>query len=238
MRVEFRHTRHQARLHTIQHTNVAPWLFALCIVLCGAPVLMGQQAGGLLPAQASDAPAPHLTLVFLAQHRMTERAWAALFAAVRAGLPEAAAEVPALNANVDANVELIRGDTLAHGVLVPQSVTVFLRGDCNPSPVPEPFPGGAALGWVVREGPQIVPTIHVECTAIGQEISERTERLNWDGRTAAMSEAMARVILHEWAHIATQSSAHGAKGITKAQFGVNDLVQSGRQAEVDPHGLR
>jgi len=40
---------------------------------------------------------------------------------MRAELPEAEAEIPALNANV----ELVRGDQLARGALVPQSVTVL-----------------------------------------------------------------------------------------------------------------
>jgi hypothetical protein len=208
-------------------------LFALCIIFCGAPIRAGQQAGSSASAQTGDAPASPLTLVFFAQHRLPERAWAALFAAMRAELPEAEAEIPALNANV----ELVRGDQLARGALVPQSVTVFLHGDCNLSPLPEPSAGGVRLGWVVKDGAQIVPVIHVECTAIGQEISERTEWLTRDARTDAMSEALARVILHEWAHIATQSSAHGAKGITKAQFGVDDLMQSRREAQICPHGL-
>jgi hypothetical protein len=230
MSVEFRRAYHQVRLHA----EVVPLLFVLCIVLCGAPILAGQPARSIPPAQASDAPPPQLTLVFFSQHRLPERAWAALFQAVRANLPEAAAEVPALNGNL----ELIRGDAVAHGELVPESVTVYLHGDCSPPPLVQSFSGGARLGWVVKEGAQIVPTIHVECTAIGQEISERTERLNGDGRTAAMSEALARVILHEWAHVAMQSSVHGARGITKAQFGVNDLLYSGREAEINPHGLR
>jgi hypothetical protein len=216
------------------HARFAPLLFVLCIVLCRVPILVGQPARSIAPAQASDAPAPHLTLVFFSQHRLPERAWAALFAALRASLPEASAEIPAL----DANAELIRGDTLAHGVLVPQSVTIYLHGDCELSPLPEPSIEGARLGWVVKDGPQIVPVIHVECTPIGQEISGRTEWLGRDGRTAAMSGALARVILHEWAHIAMQSSAHGAEGITKAQFGVNDLLQGRREAQICTRGLR
>jgi hypothetical protein len=225
MRVEFAHA---------GCARFVPLLFILCIVLCGGPVLVGQKAGSAVPAQAHDAPAPHPALVFFAQRRLPEPAWAALFAALRASLPEAAAEIPAL----DANVELIRGDGLVHGALVPQSITIYLHGDCNVSPLPEPFPAGEELGWVLKVGPRIEPVIHVECTSIGQVISERTEWLSRDRRTAAMSEALVRVILHEWAHIATQNSAHGAEGITKAQFGADDLVQDRREAEICPRGPR
>lgn len=234
MRVEFLH----ARSHSGPRSSIVPLLFALCIVVCGPSILTGEQARSIPPAEVNDAPAPHPALVFFAQHRLPERAWDALFAALRASLPEASAEIPALRADVDANVALIRGDSLAHGVLVPQSLTIYLHGDCDLSPLAESFPGGVPLGWVVKEGPRIEPVIHVECTPVGQVISQRTEWMSRDERTAAMSEALARVILHEWAHVATQSSAHGTHGITKAQFGVDDLMQSGHEAQICPHGLR
>jgi hypothetical protein len=216
------------------HSRIAVLALAVCILIYGAPILGAQPPGADVPAQASGAPVPHPALVFFSQHRLPEREWAALFAAVHANLPEAAAEVPAL----DAKAELIRGDALASGALVPQSVNVYLHGDCELGPELESFPGGARLGWVVKVGPQIEPVVHVECTAIGQELSESVRRMNRDERTAAMSEALARVILHEWAHIATQSSAHGSHGITKAQFGVKDLIPGSGQTEMRAQGLQ
>ena len=39
-----------------------------------------------------------------------------------------------------------------------------------------------------------------------------------------MAHAVARVILHEWIHIATQNSGHSSYGLTKARFGVDDLA--------------
>ncbi len=196
--------------------------FLLCILIYGGPILGGQtvgepEAGGVEPAHAAEA-AP--ALVFLSQRPLSDRAWAALFVAVRASLQEAAAEVPAL----DTRVELIRGDALDWGAVVPRSVTVYLHGDCTLHPMPGPFPMGEPLGWVMKVGPWIQPMIHVECTPIGQALAQSGEWMSRDQRMAAMSGAMARVILHEWAHVATQSSAHGAEGITKARFGVADLI--------------
>jgi hypothetical protein len=207
--------------------------FFLCILISGAPILRAQPNADS-SAQTNNAAVPHPALLFFSQHRLPEDAWTALFAAMRATLPASAEEVPAL----DAQVELIRGDGLAHGAVVPQSVNVYLHGDCHLSPQPESFSAGQPLGWVVKVGPQIEPVIHVECTQIGQELSRSAEWMSKDARTATMSEAMARVILHEWAHIATQSGAHGKKGITKARFGVDDLVVNNRQAQVYPqYGL-
>jgi hypothetical protein len=48
---------------------------------------------------------------------------------------------------------------------------------------------------------------------------------NRDERNRMMAVAIARVILHEWMHIATQSSHHSEHGLTKAHFGVADLLQ-------------
>jgi hypothetical protein len=48
--------------------------------------------------------------------------------------------------------------------------------------------------------------------------------MNREERTDAMSEAVARVVLHEWVHIAAQSAGHGRDGITKAIFSPNDLL--------------
>jgi hypothetical protein len=39
-----------------------------------------------------------------------------------------------------------------------------------------------------------------------------------------MAEAMARVIMHEWIHIATQSARHGHRGVSKSIFSVRDLL--------------
>jgi hypothetical protein len=216
----------------VPHLRIVSLVLVLCILICGAPILGGQDAASGVPAQASGAPATHPTLVFFSQNRLPDRAWATLFAAVRAELPAAAVEVPAL----DAQAQLIRGDTLAPLTEVPQAVNVYLHGDCDLAPDPQPFPAGQRLGWVVKFGPQIVPVIHVECTAVGQALSGRAEWMSGDARTAAMSEALTRVILHEWAHIAEQSSAHGKEGITKARFGVDDLMPKKQQAQLSSQG--
>ena len=39
-----------------------------------------------------------------------------------------------------------------------------------------------------------------------------------------MAQAIAHVLIHEWSHIVTQSSAHSSRGITQAYLSVNDLI--------------
>jgi len=49
------------------------------------------------------------------------------------------------------------------------------------------------------------------------------DRIYWDQLLAT---AIARVILHEWIHIVTQSARHAGHGVAKAQFGPADLFPS------------
>jgi len=43
-----------------------------------------------------------------------------------------------------------------------------------------------------------------------------------------MAEAMARVVVHEWIHVAAQTDRHGQEGITKASFDVGDLMSEAK----------
>jgi hypothetical protein len=97
----------------------------------------------------------------------------------------------------------------------------------TPTPHPEPF-GQAhqptALGWVRIHNGSIEHFIHVECAHIGQVLGLQGIGLKSYQRDQLMAGAIARVILHEWIHISNQSPHHARNGITKAQFGVADLV--------------
>jgi hypothetical protein len=76
---------------------------------------------------------------------------------------------------------------------------------------------------------RIAPFIHVDCTRIGQVLGPQALGLDRDRRNSLMGGAIARVVLHEWIHIATQSSSHAQRGISKAQFGVADLTAGSGQ---------
>ena len=80
------------------------------------------------------------------------------------------------------------------------------------------------LGWVSRRNGRIEPFAHVDCTRIGQVLGRQALGMDADRRNGVMAGAMARVIVHEWIHIATQNRAHAERGVEKAQFGVADLT--------------
>jgi hypothetical protein len=204
----------------LPHPPSRAFVSALSALLFAAPIVGAQPTDVGVSAQVRAEPALRPVLVVYSQHRMSQEQWAALFTALRANLPEAVAELP----TPDANPEFIRGDYYAGKNPGGDAITVYLHGDCLASVQQVPSPGRNRLGWVNQVGGRILPIIHVECTPIGEEISGRTHWMNHNQRITAMSDAIARVVLHEWVHVATQSAAHGADGITKAGFGVNDLL--------------
>jgi hypothetical protein len=165
--------------------------------------------------------APHTTLAVFADHPLPKSEWPSLFAAIRSVLAEVAAESPA----IDINVELVEGDSLVPGMPVDASLSVYLHGDCNSRFQPQRgYPAGATLGWVWQRQGSIEPFVHVDCTSIGQVLEPGIYWFNNDQRLHAMAGAIARVIVHEWIHIATQSVGHSGHGVTKAHFGIDDLL--------------
>jgi hypothetical protein len=202
------------------HPNPRNLAFVLGVLLFAYSIVGAQPADDVAAAPAHAVSESRPVLLVSSQHRLPDALWTALFTALQANLPEAAAQVP-VN---EANPEFLRADDPAIGNLGGQVITVYLRGDCRPSVQKTPFPWGARLGWVDQLDGVIVPIIHVECTHIGEEIAGQTQWMNREERTAAMSEGIARVVLHEWVHVATQSAAHGSDGVTKARFGIDDLL--------------
>jgi len=174
-----------------------------------------------LPGQAQEAAVPpHSTLVIFADRPMQDSAWLQLFAALRASLPAAEAE----EARLDPAPELLRGDRIVPGIVVEAPIAIYLHGDCVLANEPRRFPPSGALGWVRRSKGQIEPFIHVDCTRIGQMLETAKFGWNRQQRDEAMSQAVARVILHEWVHIATQSAFHCEHGLEQPAYGVADLL--------------
>ena len=124
----------------------------------------------------------------------------------------------------DETAEFARGDTMRPGLLVANPIVVYLHGDCTLEPLSRRTAYSVPLGWVRYENGQIAPFIHVDCTRIGQVLGAQAQGLDREARNTIMAGAVARVLEHEWIHIATQNPAHAESGISKAQFGVADLM--------------
>lgn len=146
------------------------------------------------------------------------------FSSMRTELTDGGAEMQPLMGTA----EIIRGDLVQPGIRVQTAIVAYLHGDCNLDPLVRRSAFGVPLGWVHRRHGRIEPFIHVDCTRIGQVLGPQVRGMKKDQRMQVMAGAIARVILHEWIHIATQSPAHAESGVARAQFGVADLMAGGR----------
>jgi hypothetical protein len=198
----------------------SPGIHGLICLLGAAQVLAMAGSGASAQAQVPDASPARTTVVVFADQPMQEAQWSELFAALRAGLAFGGAETEPL----DDEAEFVRGDSAPSGFRVQSAIVVYLHGDCNLAPLPRRTAYGVPLGWVRRVDGRIEPFAHVDCTRIGQVIGVQALRMGTVRRNTVMAGAIARVIVHEWIHIAAQSSSHTERGIEKAQYGVTDLM--------------
>ena len=196
------------------------WLLVAALAMPGGLSLSGSAgAQGRAPVEPYTATQP-TTLVVFADHSMEDREWQALFTALRTEVAQGSAETSRL----DRHPVLLRGDAIKPGMEVNSALVVYLHGDCGLTwpPPGKPVPG-KPLGWTLSAGGRIEPFAHVDCTEIGQVLGPRALAMGRERRNSTMAGAMARVILHEWIHIATQSPAHTGHGISKAEFNEADL---------------
>jgi hypothetical protein len=226
----------QSAIHsrTISHNKLAKrsLLFLLLLPL-------------LAPGQACFAQtSTQTTMAIFNERPLPDGLWPALVATLRETLAPNSQELQAVSSqtpsqskvqasgiDTSSQIEVIRGDKIEPGIVVDNSVTVYLMGDCKTTPTLQPGVFGqaqprisGALGWVKMTDRHIEPFIHVDCKRIGQMLGVAGMGRNREQRNQLMANAISRVILHEWIHIATQNANHSREGVTKAEFSVQDLM--------------
>lgn len=207
---------------------------SLAFALLALAVSDGAQAE-LTDSHPDQARAAQITLaIFPAIHSgrpMSDDLWPALVTALREELASASPEVQALSTEGGGSqIQIIRGDRIVPGLIVENPITVYLHGECKVNPHSQAifFEGihvSGALGWVKRDHGRIESFIHVECDRLGQMLGAYAFGRGREQGNRLMATAIARVILHEWIHVATQNPRHSEHGIAKAQFGVADLLE-------------
>ena len=125
------------------------------------------------------------------------------------------------------------GTRCSPGAMFDAVIPVYLHGECRLLGEPGQEDVRGALGWVFRAHGHIEPFIHVDCTRLSGMLGHQALWMNSGARNAALAEAIAHVVLHEWMHIDTQSAAHTRDGISKDSFRVADLVPG--YARILPH---
>jgi hypothetical protein len=184
---------------------------------------------------AAQSPAVDTTVAIFADHAIPEAQWSAILASIRGELasndPELAPITgPSSPEQISAQLQLFRGDRISPGIVLSHSISVYLHGDCATALAPRIALSSShgvpadALGWVRQQRGRIEPFIHINCALITQILRSSTVRRTVDEANRSVALAIARILLHEWLHIATQSPHHARSGIAKADFSIHDLT--------------
>ena len=200
-----------------------PQLLASRFVFAFSLIIATFNATSICAASAlAESPMPHTshtTMVVFTDHRMDDDQWSALVQELQRS--EIRLETTARE--LGGGLEVLRGRDLVTGVSVDQVISVSVIGDCTLLPGPRRVVNGA-LGWVKRVDGEIQPFIKVSCERIVEMLQGMALGMNRERKNAVMAEAISRVIMHEWIHIATQTASHEKKGVMESQFEVSDLL--------------
>lgn len=181
-----------------------------------------------IPAQAEN-PASRATLVVFADHALKDGLWIALVEELHRSQAREAISVPLLAGDFD----VLRGNKPVPELDPGMVVSIFLDGDCSLVPGPQRYVDGA-LGWVREVKGEIRPFVHVSCERIVEMLGPIALGMNEKRRNTVMAEAIARVVVHEWIHIATQKVGHAKHGVMQSQFVLWDLLADDEQINPQP----
>jgi hypothetical protein len=204
--------------------------------------LQHRQAGGailgilltLLPASAHVLPSvgqeSDTTIVFYAQPKVSENLWPLLFQVLRADLADGEGELPD-RFLLDKHATFLRGSDDLRGIVFSRIISVKLLGRCDVLPQTDHRARGP-LGWVPLVSGTIQPFISIDCTRIAEVLRPAAAGLSKQDRQYMMDQAISRVLIHEWNHIATQSAHHTSRGISQAYLSVNDLIKEPKSSHL------
>jgi hypothetical protein len=192
-------------------------LFALLLTYALGPALHAQQPG--------------TAVIFYAQPQLSDDLWPDLLQSLRADLAAGMGEAPNGFA-LQQNPAFFRGNDLALGTVFSRVIVVKLLGRCDLLPQSDRPSVDGPLGWVWQVSGKIQPFIFVDCEQLAQMLRRRSAGLDQHERRHAMAQAIAHVVIHEWIHIATQSPAHGKRGITKQFLTAAELTTEPRNHTV------
>jgi hypothetical protein len=154
-----------------------------------------------------------------------------LFQIVRADLASGDSEL-ANGVALDKDPIMVRGNEDLRGVTFSHVISVKLLGRCDVLPQTNRPELTGPLGWVLLVSGEIQPYVSIDCTRIAQVLRPAVASLNKEDRRYAMMQAIAHVLIHEWIHIATQSDAHGRRGIMQAYLSANQLIAGPKNGDL------
>ena len=232
--------RHQEEAHksssSTGYQNLLSPVLALLLLAHVFPATAQAEAPHSVSA---SAPTANAVLAIFSDRPMSDELWPIVVSALREELASGAPETRFFP-STDSAVQILRGDSIAPGLNADNPITIYLHGDCVVLPslsLGRPS-SSEALGWVRLNHGHIEHFIHVECTRLAQTLASQTHGLDRDQRDKLMARAVARVILHEWIHIATQNPGHARDGLAKATFGPRDLIATTANSAACHHRIQ
>jgi hypothetical protein len=198
--------------------------FVLMLVCLQAVTSYAQPVTFYAHPVALDTQPPGTAIVFYAQTPVSEDLWPQLFQIVRADLADGAGEL-SNSPGLDKHPILARGSDDLQGITFSQIISVKLLGHCDLLPQADRPQLRGPLGWVPLVSGKIQPFVSIDCTRIAQVLRRTVAHENKQERQYAMTQAIAHVLIHEWIHIAAQSTEHGRRGITQAYLSVDELTE-------------
>jgi hypothetical protein len=215
-------------LHRSQHRQHQGAITCILFVFMLASGQTRSSLAAAIPAPPLNAQQPGTALVFYAQPEMSPEVsddlWPVLFQTLRADLAGGGGDLPDALV-LDKDPFLVRGDQDLRGVTFPRVITVKLLGRCDVFPQTSHSAEKGPLGWVLLIAGSVQPFVSIDCGRIAQVLRPAMAGWNKQRRQDAMLQAITHVLIHEWSHIATQSSAHGSRGIMQANLPVSDLIK-------------
>jgi hypothetical protein len=224
-------------------------LFIFVVFAVGVTAILGRPASGQPAGEASpdagnSAAAPAITLAIYYNQPVSSELMSALMAELESELASGSSELQVLlpkslgsgsgsalaaGPDQDFQIQIISQDSIQPGLRVNQAIVVYLLGDCRIVPRSTFYSESGrqvsgALGWVQEVHGRVEPFVHVDCAKLAAMLASRSLGSSPAQRNQVMAKAIARVIIHEWIHIATQNPGHARHGIGQAQFSVNDLI--------------
>jgi hypothetical protein len=203
---------------------------AISGILFAFMLASGQTPSGFaaaIPAPSLNAQPPATALVFYApemRSEVSEDLWPVLFKTLRADLADGAGDPPD-GLVLDQNPSLVRGDEDLRGVTFSRVITVKLLGHCEVFSQLSHSSEKGPLGWVLMISGKVQPFVSIDCARIAEVLRPATAGWSKQRRQDAMLQAISHVLIHEWSHVATQSSVHGSRGITQANLSASDLIK-------------
>jgi hypothetical protein len=180
-----------------------------------------------IPTSSLNAQQPGTTLVFYApemRSAMGDDLWPVLFRTLRADLADGAGDLSD-GLVLDQDPSIVRGDQDLRGVTFSRVITVKLLGHCDVFSQLSHSSEKGPLGWVLLVSGKVQPFVSIDCARIAEVLRPAIAGWSKQRRQDAMLQAISHVLIHEWSHVATQSSAHGSRGITQANLSVSDLIK-------------